>query len=70
MWRPSKGWKPDPCKDCPTKREDEWGFICDIYCGKMSAYRNYEAGADAMLEAIKGLTNQEVIDLWRILKGV
>ena len=69
-WRPSKNWKPDPCRDCERKRTDQWGLICDIACGEHSAYRNYEAGANAMLEAIKKLTNQEQIDFWRILKEV
>ena len=51
-WRPAN-WKPDPCKDCIRKREDDYGLICDMACGQHTRYKNYEAGADAMIEAVK-----------------
>lgn len=54
-WRP-ENWdeiNPDPCKDCSNKVIDDYGYFCDLACGKHSAYLNKEAGADAMLEALR-----------------
>ena len=53
MWRPKEGWEGNPCGGCPRKVEDSYGLICDLYCGKHSAYINKEAGADAMLRALR-----------------
>lgn len=51
MYRPPN-WKPNPCDGCDKKEEDEYGLYCNIVCGKATAHSNYEAGADAMYEAI------------------
>lgn len=51
MWRP-KGWTKNPCDGCDKKQEDEHGLLCDLSCGKHSAYLNQEAGADAMLKGV------------------
>ena len=51
MYRP-KEWKKNPCEDCPDKIEDEYGLLCNLPCGKNTAWLNSEAGADAMLEAL------------------
>lgn len=50
-WRP-KDWPENSCNSCDRKVEDEYGLLCDISCGKYSAFVNFETGADAMLEAI------------------
>jgi len=42
----------DPCDGCKQKEEDDWGLVCDIACGLAFAYGNYEAGADALLDAL------------------
>jgi len=47
MYRPD-GWPKCPCDDCPDKEEDNYGMLCDLACGKHSAWINFEAGADAM----------------------
>jgi len=52
MWKP-KNWSKNPCDDCPNKQEDIYGLLCDLACGKHTAYLNHEAGADAILEALK-----------------
>lgn len=51
-WRP-KDWAKCPCDNCKRKTEDEWGLVCDLACGQHTMWVNYEAGADAMLEALK-----------------
>jgi hypothetical protein len=50
-WRP-KGWFKNPCDGCENKQEDDYGYLCDLACGKRTAWINQEAGADAMLEAL------------------
>jgi len=57
-YRPD-GWKPNPCDDCEDKVEDEYGLVCAIACGLDTAYRNYEAGADAMYDAISKENNED-----------
>jgi len=61
-WRP-ENWKANPCDTCPDKREDEWGLECDLYCGMYSAYINYEAGANAILEALDANTLEMEIQI-------
>ena len=51
-WRP-ENWEGCPCDDCLLKQGDEYGLICDLSCGKYSAWANKEAGAAAMLEALE-----------------
>ncbi len=50
-WRP-KNWQKNPCDGCENENADEYGFFCNLTCGKCSAYQNYEAGADAILDAL------------------
>ena len=56
-WRP-KGWKVNPCDKCLGKVEDNYGLMCDLSCGKATAYANYEAGADALLKALWELASE------------
>ena len=64
--RRSKVWRPPNWEDikwttipynAPAISGDELGKV-------------FEAGATSMLKAISKLTNQEVIDFWRIIKEV
>ena len=53
-WRPLN-WdeiNPDHCKDCPDKMIDDYGMLCDLSCGKYSAYRNRENGADKLWKSV------------------
>lgn len=54
MWRPEEGWRKNPCDGCSRKVEDEWGLVCNLSCGEATAYSNYEVGADAVIEKLKG----------------
>ncbi len=51
-YRPD-GWGVNPCEKCTARLDDEFGRYCDLSCGQYSAWCNREAGADAMLEALK-----------------
>ena len=51
-WRP-EGWPEPRCVDCPDKVEDQYGLLCNLSCGVESLDKMYEAGADAMLEALR-----------------
>ena len=42
----------NPCEYCTSKREDEWGLICDISCGKHSAYKNYQVGIKEVVDFV------------------
>ena len=42
-----------PCDKCERKVEDEWGYLCNIACGRRSAWRNEKHGAGKMKEYIK-----------------
>ena len=54
-WRPDTDWPKCPCDDCTAEHKlvDEWGYFCDMVCGKRTAWIQREAGADAILEALK-----------------
>jgi hypothetical protein len=39
----------DPCLNCHDRTEDKYGLVCDIACGKNSAFRNLMYGAHAQL---------------------
>lgn len=52
MYRPDV-WEKCSCDDCPEKQDDIYGRFCDLACGKWTAWKNHEAGADAMLWAIR-----------------
>lgn len=56
-WRPAH-WKANPCDGCVRKVVDEYGLFCDLACGKATAYANYEAGTDAILDAIWELAKE------------
>lgn len=34
----------DPCKNCPNIQLDSYGYVCDLACGKRTAWLNYQAG--------------------------
>jgi hypothetical protein len=34
----------EPCLNCPDKEVDEYGYLCDIACGKRTAWINFTAG--------------------------
>lgn len=48
-------WPKCPCDDCAAEHKliDEYGYFCDLACGQRSQWIQREAGADAMLEALK-----------------
>jgi len=56
MYRPD-GWTKCPCDDCSLEMKciDQYGYMCDLSCGKRSAWANYELGADAMLAGLEPL---------------
>ena len=56
-WRP-KEWPKNPCDGCKSKREDDWGLICDIACGNHTRWKHFERGADAMLDALFKLAKE------------
>ena len=45
----------EPCIDCKNKVVDTWGYLCDLSCGKRSAWINYKAGIQAVVEWIQEL---------------
>ncbi len=54
----------DPCKDCPDILQDGWGYLCDVSCGKHSAYKSYQVGIKEVVEWINkntelGFTRQD-----------
>jgi len=52
-WRP-EGWPESLCDGCNNRSDDSYGeFVCDLHCGQHSMQCNFEAGASAMLEALK-----------------
>jgi len=34
----------EPCIECPNKKIDDYGYFCDLACGKRTAWLNYKAG--------------------------
>ena len=40
----------DPCRDCKRKIEDDYGLFCDLACGKHTAWVNYQAGREEVVE--------------------
>lgn len=62
MWRPDD-WPKCPCDDCERKEDDKYGRLCDLACGKYSAYLNREVGANAMQKAlIKWIKSHELTE--------
>lgn len=54
MCGPGTDWQKCPCDDCTAEHKliDEYGYFCDLACGKRSQWINREAGASAMLEGL------------------
>lgn len=44
----------EPCIDCTNKQTDEYGYFCDLSCGKRTAWVNYQAG---IKETVKWVNN-------------
>lgn len=57
MWRPDD-WPKNPCDNCQDKQEDKYGLLCLWSCGEGMAWLNKEAGADAILGALKKESNR------------
>ena len=52
MYRPP-GWMKSECEGCKDRVDDQYGkFLCNLTCGKHTAWLTFEAGADAMLRAL------------------
>ena len=47
----------EPCIDCLDLQKDEYGYLCDLACGKRSAWENqiqgYEIGIREAVEFIE-----------------
>ena len=52
-WRPLD-WPKSPCDDCEHEDIDDYGYYCDLWCGKRTGWANRETGADAILGALRG----------------
>lgn len=48
----------DPCIDCPALRVDEYGYICDLACGKHTAWINHQAG---IKEVVKWIGQEHMV---------
>lgn len=46
----------EPCIDCTNKQRDEYGYLCDLSCGKRTAWANYQAGMLDVVGMIKSHT--------------
>ena len=55
MWRPDN-WPKCPCDDCTAEHKfvDEYGYLCDLSCGKRTKWINREFGADGTGATISG----------------
>ena len=42
-----------PCIGCPDMNLDEYGYLCDLACGKRTAWLNHQAGMKEMVEIYK-----------------
>ena len=40
----------EPCIGCPDMDLDEYGYLCDLACGKRTAWLNYMAGMKKVIE--------------------
>lgn len=49
----------NPCVGCPDKRVDEYGYLCDLACGKRTMWSNYQAGIRAVIEELDLYYNQK-----------
>ena len=43
----------EPCVGCSNLEMDEWGYLCDLSCGKRTAWLNYQAGIMEVVEWMK-----------------
>lgn len=59
----------DPCLGCPDIQCDSYGYLCDLSCGKRTAYLNKLAGADALLQGLKKeAIHIKTVQGWKYLK--
>ena len=42
----------EPCVDCPDKVIDDYGYFCDLSCGKRTAWLYYKAGQESVAKAV------------------
>lgn len=40
----------EPCIDCPEKKIDDYGYFCDLHCGKRTAWFNHQEGIREVVE--------------------
>jgi len=54
----------DPCIGCPNINLDEYGYLCDIACGKRTAWLNqikgYELGVREVVEWVEFHTTDAI----------
>ena len=43
----------EPCIGCPDIQMDNYGYLCDLACGKRTAWLNYMAGIREAAEWIR-----------------
>ncbi len=43
----------DPCVDCPDIDVDEYGYLCDLACGKRTAWLNFKAGIKEVVDFVQ-----------------
>ncbi len=41
------------CISCSNRAIDDYGYVCDLYCGKHSEWLNYQAGIKEVMEWIE-----------------
>lgn len=49
----------EPCKDCPDIQLDTYGYLCDLSCGKRTAWLNHQVG---IKEAMKWIESHQLIE--------
>ena len=66
-WRPTNWAKmyPGQCDFCPSKIVDDYGWRCDITCGKHTQHVCFEKGAEAIVnsEEVK-----RALAFWHLMK--
>jgi len=57
-------WIKSPCDDCTAEHKliDEYGYFCDMACGKRTAWINKKAGAEAMYSHLASMTDDELVE--------
>jgi len=54
----------NPCENCPNRQKDNYGLLCDLSCGKHSAYVNYQAGIKEVVDWIRGYYTNSDCSNW------